>query len=188
VTRNTPQHKVDEVRSKLSAERLREFDEFCKHNRNTTAIRQLLEEWGYKVSQSAVQNWYRAFFPVGDEARKFNALAIAFSGVEVEDALQKLLIINANLIDDLMKALDDRGGMGEMRLEQLLVAVPQLSREVRACAEAVNSFKYVRDRKALETAGAYRAIQELRLIFTDTPFETSLAEAATGVLTRLEEE
>jgi hypothetical protein len=179
---------VDEVRSKLSAERLREFDEFCKHNRNTTAIRQLLEEWGYKVSQSAVQNWYRAFFPVGDEARKFNALAIAFSGVEVEDALQKLLIINANLIDDLMKALDDRGGMGEMRLEQLLVAVPQLSREVRACAEAVNSFKYVRDRKALETAGAYRAIQELRLIFTDTPFETSLAEAATGVLTRLEEE
>ncbi|MEH2265058.1 hypothetical protein [Nostoc sp.] len=44
-----------------------------------------------------MQNWYRAFFPVGDEVRKFNALAIAFSGVEIEDALQKLLIINANL-------------------------------------------------------------------------------------------
>ncbi|MEH1797122.1 hypothetical protein [Nostoc sp.] len=48
----------------------------------------MLEEWGHKVSQSSVQNCYRAFFPVGDEARKFNALAIAFSGVEIEDALQ----------------------------------------------------------------------------------------------------
>ncbi len=172
----------------MSAERLREFDEFCKHNRNTTAIRQLLEEWGYKVSQSAVQNWYRAFFPVGDEARKFNAIATAFSGVEVEDALQKLLVVNANLIDGLTAALSVREGFSEMKLEQLVVAIPQLSREVRACAEAVNSLKYVRDRKALEIAGAYRAIQELRLIFADTPFEIALAEAAKGVLTRLEEE
>lgn len=186
--RKAPQHKVDQIRSVMSAERLREFDEFCKYNRNTTAIRLLLEEWGYKVSQSAVQNWYGAFFPVGEEAKKFNAIASAFAGVEISDALQKLLIINANLIDELTNALSIREGVSEMRIEQLVVAIPQLSREVRACAEAVNGLKYIRDRRALEIAGAYRAIQELKLIFTDTPFENALNEAANAVLIRLEEE
>lgn len=171
----------------MSAERLREFDEFCKHNRNTTAIRQLLEEWDYKVSQSAVQNWYCAFFPVGNEAKKFNAIATAFSGVEVEDALQKLLILNANLIDRLLETFGKEGAIA-VDIEKQLAVIPHLSREVRACAEAVGNLKYHRDRKALETAGAYRAIQELRLIFADTPFESALAEAAKGVLTRLEEE
>lgn len=172
----------------MSAEQLRSFDEFCKYNRNTTAIRQLLEEWGYRVSQSAVQNWYGVFYPVGEEAKRFNAIASAFVGVEIGDALQKLMVINANLIDELTNALSVREGVSEMRVEQLVVAIPQLSREVRACAEAVNSLKYVRDRRALEMAGAYRAIQELRLIFTDTPFENALGEAANAVLTRLEEE
>ncbi|ABA24681.1 hypothetical protein Ava_D0016 [Trichormus variabilis ATCC 29413] len=188
MTRKAPQHRVDQIRSLMSAERLQEFDEFCKHNRNTTAIRQLLEDWGYKVSQTAVQNWYRAFFPVGEEAKRFNILTSAFSGVDTGDALQKVLVLNADLIDSVMEVLKLKGGVGAIDPEKLLPVVSHLSREVRACAEAVNGQKYIRDRKALEMAGAYRAIQELRLIFADTPFESALVEATKGVLSRLEEE
>jgi hypothetical protein len=185
--RNTPQHKVDAFRAQMNLEQRGEFDDFCRYNRNTTAIRQLLEDWGYKVSQSAVQNWYKYSFPVGQEAKRFNLLATEYNGVEIGDALQKLLIVNANLIDRFIITLES-ASTEDIRLEQLVTAIPSLSREVRACASELQQLKYVKDRKELEMAGAYRAIQELKLIFADSAFEQALDEAARSVMTRLEGE
>lgn len=187
LNRNTPQHKVDLMRSEMTAERVQEFDEFCRYNRNTTAIRQLLEDWGYKISQTAVQNWYRATYPVGQQAIAFNALASEYTGVEVGDALQKLLVINANLIDrflTIIQSLDSEA----FRVENIVSTIPALSREMRACASELNNLRYVKDRKELEVAGAYRAMQELKLTFADTPFEAALEEASRSVMLRIEGE
>ena len=185
MTRNTPQHKVDKIRSEMDADRLQEFDEFCRYNRNTTAIRQLLEDWGYQVSQTAVQNWYRRSFPIGSEAKRFNALTSIFVGVELQDALEKLLIINANLVDNLMTTIESRD-MQDVSVAGLLTSIPQMSREIRACASELNNLKYLRDRRELEIAGAYRAIQELQLIFKDTPFEAPLKEASRSAIAKIE--
>lgn len=185
--RNRPQHKVDSLRATMTAERRTEFDEFCKFNRNTTDIRRLLEDWGYKISQGAVQNWYRATFPIGEQAKRFNLLANQYVGVEVVDALQKMLVVNATMIDQLMIAFDSPSSEN-FRVENFISMIPSLSREVRACASELNDLRYHRDRASLEVAGAYRAIQELRLIFKDTPFENALDEAAKSVLMRIEDE
>lgn len=171
----------------MTSEQRGEFDDFCKYNRNTTAIRQFLEDWGFKVSQSAVQNWYKNTFPIGQEAKRFNLLATEYNGVEISDALQKLLIVNANLIDRFIITLES-ASTEDIRLEQLVTAIPSLSREVRACASELQQLKYLKDRKELEVAGAYRAIQELKLIFADTPFEQALEEAARSVLSRIDGE
>lgn len=185
--RNSPQHKVDAIRAGLSPEQLAEFDDFCKHNRNTTEIRRLLEDWGYKVSQSAVQNWYKATFPIGKEAKRFNLLANEYSGVDLSEALQKILILNANLIDRLIIALEEPV-KEDFFLEDLVSMIPSLSREVRACASELQQIKYIKDRKELENAGAYRAMQELKLIFADSPFEKSLEEAIRAVLSKMDGE
>jgi hypothetical protein len=169
----------------MDADRLQEFDEFCRYNRNTTAIRQLLEDWGYQVSQTAVQNWYRRNFPVGAEAKRFNMLTSAFTGVEIQDALEKLLVVNANLIDNLLVAIEAKD-LEEVQFSHLLSSVPQLSREIRACASEVNGLKYLRDRRELEIAGAYRVLQELQLIFKDTPFEAPLKEASRSAIAKIE--
>lgn len=179
--------KVDEFRHSLTPE---QDDEFIRiAGLPNIAVRDIygwLVDQNYQGSIRGVYTWFDSHRRAGEKAEKFNQLLESYEGVAAEKVLQKLLITFTEQLDTAIEqlALSDQ----PLQAGDWLKALPHLGREIRSCVTAMNQLATIRDRKAIEMAGVYRACQELRLIFVDGPFETALEEAIKSVTTRIENE
>lgn len=182
-----PQGKVDSFRSTINSDRDAEFIRIASlPNQNITSLHRWLCDEGYKGSYQSVCNWHESWRKSGKKAEALNKLTSEYIGVIPEQALQKILVEFANLLDlsleQVLSAPDE-----DIKAVDYLKQLPHIAREVRSCAEAINQLKYVGDRKAAELAGAMRVITELRLIYQDTPTESSIEEAIKSITARLED-
>jgi hypothetical protein len=184
----TAQGKVDEFRCGLSPERDAEFLRIANQpNQNITVIHRWLVDEGYKGSYQSVCNWYSNFKKNGEKAERFNQLTQAYTGVLPELALQKIVVIFGNLLDDYLEQIA-LAEPGAIEAAEYLKLLPHIAREIRSCAGAMHQMKFLGDRRELETSGAFRLAQELRLIFEDSPFSSALEEGLKSALTRMESE
>ncbi len=198
-----PQSKIDAIRADWDDEQQQEFNDFCRHNRNNTDIHKYLVDMGYDVSISAVDRWRTANFPIGEKAKALNALAINYRGIDVYDSLEFALGIafeQLNRLQDLLnqfaeiKAKFENGeDVSEAELQLLksgqsgfLMMVPTLLRELRSIAANINDYKFIRDKRELEMAGAEAVVQELLIVFKDMPIENAIQEACRGAIAKLE--
>lgn len=184
----TPQGKVDEFRSTLIPDRDAEFLRIASQpNQNITVIHRWLCDEGYKGSYQSCCNWYASFKRNGEKAERFNQLTQAYTGVLPELALQKIVVVFGNLLDDYLEQVA-MAEPGTIDAAEYMKLIPHLAREIRSCAGAMHQLRYLGDRKSTEQAGAYRLAAELKLIFEDTSFEKTLEEGIKGAITRLEAE
>lgn len=183
-----PQGKVDEFRCTLPPDRDAEFLRIANQpNQNITVIHRWLSDEGYKGSYQSVCNWSDRYRKQGERAQRFNQLTQTYVGAVPDLALQKIVVVFSNLLDDYLEqvAMAEPGTIDAVEYMKL---IPHLAREIRSCAGAIHQLKYMGDRREVESAGAYRLAQELRLIYQDTSFEKTLDEGLKGALTRLEAE
>lgn len=184
----TAQGKVDEFRCGLGLERDSEFLRIANQpNQNITTIHRWLVDEGYKGSYQSVCNWAEKHRKQGERAERFNQLTQTYVGAVPELALQKIVVVFSNLLDDYLEQVATADSES-INLSEYLRIIPHLAREIRSCAGAMHQLRYLSDRKEIETAGAYRLAQELKLIFEDSPFEKTLEEGLKGALTRFEAE
>lgn len=198
-----PQSKVDAICADMNNEQQQEFNDFCRHNRNNTDIHRYLVDLGYDVHISSVHRWRNANFPIGDKAKALNALAINYRGIDVYDSLEFALGIafeQLNRMQDLLNQFaaikarfDNHESVSDEELQVLksgqsgfLMMVPTLLRELRSIAANINDYKFIRDRRELEMAGAEAVVQELLIVFKDLPIENAIQEACRGALAKLE--
>lgn len=145
-----------------------------------------LIEIGFKGSLRCVYTWHEAHRKVGAAAQKFNKLLEDYEGASGEKALQKLLVVFTEQLD---VALTNLGTVEEpISGADYLKALPHLGREIRSCVTAMNTLSSIRDRKALEVAGAWRMAAELRLIFEESAFLDALEEAIKSAMLKIEDE
>jgi|GEM_PF-2481571 len=198
-----PQSKIDAIRADWDDERQQEFNDFCRHNRNNTDIHRYLVDLGCDVSISAVHRWRHANFPIGEKAKALNALAINYRGIDVYDSLEFALGIafeQLNRLQDLLNQfavikvrVENQEDVSEAELQLLksgqsgfLMMVPTLLRELRSIAGNINEYKFIRDKRELEMAGAEAVVQELLIVFKDLPIENAIQEACRGAIAKLE--
>lgn len=179
--------KVDEFRHDLSpeldAELLRIAD---LPNISVPEIHKWLLEQGFVGSLRCIYTWHEQHRKVGAAAQKFNKLLEDYQGASSEKALQKLLVVFTEQLD---VALTNIGSAEEpISGADYLKALPHLGREIRSCVTAMNSLTTIRDRKALEVAGAFRMAAELRLIFEESAFLDALEEAIKSAMLKIEDE
>lgn len=184
----TPQGKVDEFRSGLSIERDAEFIRIANQpNQNITTLHRWLIDEGYKGSYQSVCNWSERTRKQGERAERFNQLTQTYVGAVPELALQKIVVVFSNLLDDYLEQVA-MAEPGEIDAAEYMKLIPHLAREIRSCAGAMHQLRYLGDRKELEIAGMHRAFQELRLTFEDSPFAASLEEGIKGAIAKIEAE
>jgi hypothetical protein len=183
----SPQFDVDKARSQMTAEDLQGFDHLCRFNPTYGDIQGRLRELGHIVSHSAVQSWFTATYPVGDEAKVINALTMTYAGVEPYQALQMSMSIAVSLTDTLMKHCDE-SRLASASAGDLMMTVGNLLKEMRTCARVLQDFKVTRDRKALELAGGYRVIEILRHLAEDSPMANNIADFCDAAIGQLEQE
>lgn len=190
--------------AKLPTDKVEELKAFARTSRNTAEIRNHFRDLGYDFTQAQVQTWFLETFPVGEEAAQLNKSASRYQGVETFDALQfglglvvkQLAVIESELGQyNTIKAKAESGEPLTMTEEHymkggwqgfMMLLTPML-KELRAIAQGVNEYRYIRDRQELEIAGAQTAMQELLLIFADSPFEDALKEGIRGVMKKMEQ-
>lgn len=183
-----PQGKVDEFRGTLVADRETEFLRIASiPNQNITTIHRWLCDEGYKGSYQSVCNWYSSFKKNGERAERFNQLTQTYVGAVPELALQKIVVVFSNLLDDYLEQVA-MAEPGTIDAAEYMKLIPHLAREIRSCAGAMHQLRYLGDRKELEIAGMHRAFQELRLTFEDSPFAASLEEGIKGAIAKIEAE
>lgn len=179
--------KVDEFRHSLTPE---QDDEFIRiAGLPNIAVRDIygwLVDQNYQGSIRGVYTWFEGHRKAGEKAEKFNQLLESYEGVAAEKVLQKLLVTFTEQLDTAIINLSTANE--PLAAGDWLKALPHLGREIRSCVTAMNQLATIRDRKSLEMAGAWRACQELKLIFVDGPFESALEEAIKSVMTRIENE
>lgn len=198
-----PQSKIDAICADWDNDRQQEFNDFCRHNRNNTDIHRYLVDLGYDVHISSVHRWRHANFPIGDKAKALNALAINYRGIDVYDSLEFALGIAFEQLNrmqgqlELFAAVKSRFENGEdvsdAELQLLksgqsgfLMMVPTLLRELRSIATNINDYKFIRDKRELEMAGAEAVVQEILIVFKDLPIENAIQEACRGAIAKLE--
>ena len=183
----SPQFDIDKARSQMTAEDLADFDHLCRFNPTYSDIQGRLKELGYTVSHSAVQSWFTANYPVGEEAKVINALTLSYTGVEPFQALQMSMSIAVSLTDSLMKHCDE-SRLASASAGDLMMTVGGLLKEMRTCAKTLQDWKVTRDRKGLELAGGYRLVEILRNLSEDSPQATHLRDFCDAAIAQLEQE
>ena len=198
-----PQSKVDAICAGWDNEQQQEFNDFCRHNRNNTDIHRYLVDMGHDVSVSAVHRWRHANFPIGEKAKALNALAINYRGIDVYDSLEFALGIAFEQLNRMQELLnqfaeikarfDKHEAVSDEELQLLksgqsgfLMMVPTLLRELRSIAANINDYKFIRDKRELEMAGAEAVVQELLIVFKDMPVENAVEAACRGAIAKLE--
>jgi hypothetical protein len=139
---------------------------------------------GYSGSLRSVYTYAEQQRKIGAEAAKVNKLLADYDGLASEALLQKMAAIFTQQLDSAIIQLSTSDQPVEAA--DWLKIIPHLGREARSCVTAINQLQTVRDRRALELAGAFRMAQELRLIFTDSPFESALDEAIKSAFHRIQ--
>jgi hypothetical protein len=182
------QFRVDEIRHQMSKdcpEKLQEFERLCKFRASITTLHQYLKDQGYELHYSSVWQWWYATYPVGDEAKKVNALALAYDGIDTDSLLRMALAQSIFTLDEVRQKITEKT-LEELKPQVLLGALPPLLREIRALTEQINNRQYIQDQQELERSGAYTVLAELELTFKDTAFEQPLRDAKRGALAKLE--
>jgi hypothetical protein len=184
-----PQSSIDKILSELSEDDRAEFLEFCRFNPTYSDIKARLKELGHDASVSSIQRWYLRSFPVGDEAKKLNALMTPYAGADSLGALQMSLGVSTQLIDSFMQLL------GQDELEKLkdrpATIAYQLSillKEMRVTAAAINQQQVIRDRKSLELAGGYRLAELIKSFSESDPNFAVIEALINAALSQLEDE
>lgn len=183
--------KVDKFRrEKLTADENAELDEFVRYRPPNMEIYQWLCEHGYDGQLCSVQNWYRATYPTGEQAKAINELARSSAGIDHRAVLEIMLTRTtamANSAFNQLEKLCEKGIIDGADLDQLFKLIPALNRELRATSSQLGELNYIRDRAELELAGAYRMLEGLRQIFDDNPaILEPLKTAANSVLAEIE--
>lgn len=186
--RKHPRHKVDEIRYAMRPEKRREFDDFCRFGRNCTDIQRWLADEGHTISVTAVSAWRRATFPTGEQAKILNGLAQVYDGLEGDRSLQTVEGIALSLIRQLTQTWQSAPNKLDPDILKLFALLPPLMRECRSSAAQREQMQFIRDRAALEIAGAQRACDILLQTFQATAFEDSLREATRGAMSQIEQE
>lgn len=186
--KKTAQGKVDQFRCTLEPDRDAEFLRIANQpNQNITVLHRWLVDEGFKGSYQSVCNWHGQWKRNGEKADVFNQLNETYSGVIPEKALQKIVVVFGNLLDDYIEQIE-AAEPGSINAGEYLKIIPHIAREVRSCAGVIHQLKYLSDRREIENAGAFRLAQELRLTFEDTPFQATLEEGVKGAIARMETE
>lgn len=151
---------------------------------NLSEVYRWLVDLGYKGSLRSVYVYADQKRKVGAEAAKMNLLLADYDGLASEAILHRMATIFSQQLDIAITDIS----LSDQPVEKadLLKVIPHFGREARSCVTAANQLKDIRDRKALEMAGAFRMAQELRLIFTDSPFESALDEGIKSAFQRIE--
>lgn len=176
---------VEDFCKLISAEDNEELSRMLERpSANLSDVYRWLSELGYKGSLRSIYTYASQQRKIGAEAAKVNKLLSDYDGLASEALLQKMAAIFTQQLDTAIVQL----ATSEQPVEAAdwLKIIPHLGREARSCVTAINQIQTVRDRKALEMAGAFRMAQELRLIFTDSPFESALDEGIKSAFQRIE--
>lgn len=182
------QYRVDEIRlhwSKEQPELLAEFEDLCKYRASIQTLWSFLNDHDQSVSRASVWQWYHATFPVGEEAKKINAIALQYGGLDTANLLNATLAAAILTFNDVRSQLESVG-VAEIKTETLLAMMPSLIREIRSLTDQIDSRQIIVDRHELELAGAYTILAELELTFKDTAFEQPFKDAKRGALAKLE--
>lgn len=154
---------------------------------NTRArdIHEYLGEFGFNGSLSSVYSWWHRVRATGQKAEVFNKLLEDYQGADHTRILYKAVVVLNNQLDDCVTRLETSP---PAHPKDYLRLIPELSRNLLAISQFIEQNTSIKDRRDLELGGAARALQELRLIFADSPFEEALEEGIKSVMQRLEAE
>ena len=154
---------------------------------NTRArdIHDYLSEYGFTGSLSSVYSWWNRVRKTGQKAETFNKLLEDYQGADTTRILNKVVVVLHNQLDDCLSRLETSQ---PAHPKDYLRLIPELGRNILAISQFVEQSNGIKDRRDLELGGAARALQELRLIFADSPFEEALEEGIKSVMQRLEAE
>lgn len=171
--------------SKSDPEALAEFENLCKYRASIPTLWRFLNDAGHKVHQSSVWQWFHATYPIGEEAKKINAIVLEFGGLDTDNLLNAALVAAMLTLNEVRTAIATHG-MDKLKPEALLSSLPGLIREIRSLTDQINSRQLITDRHELEVAGAYTVLAEMELTFKDTAFEQPFKDAKRGALAKLE--
>jgi hypothetical protein len=180
-----PQNAVDRLLLKLSSDVGNDFLRLARHNSNAADMQRWLNEQALeaglsdRVSVSSCQNWREANFPPAAQAQLVNALASSYAGTDASAALELALGIAAELLDKLFQQITPEK-LEEASVSSLLYQSTLLLKEVRASAGALHLLETIRDRRALELAGAYRMAELLQ--------DSGMADAVAAAIAQVESE
>jgi hypothetical protein len=124
------QYRVDEIRltlSKDAPELLAEFDNLCKYRASIHDLWAFLNDHGHQVHRSSVWQWYHATFPVGEEAKKINAIALQYGGLDTANLLNATLAAAILTFNEVRVQIEAKG-VSAMKPEALVAMVPSLIR------------------------------------------------------------
>lgn len=154
---------------------------------NTRArdIHEYLGEFGFTGSLSSVYSWWNRVRATGAKAERFNQLLEDYQGADHTRVLNKVVVVLHNQLDDCLTRLETSA---PAHPKDYLRLIPELGRNILAISQFIEQNSNIKDRRDLELGGAARALQELRLIFADSPFEEALEEGIKSVMQRLEAE
>ncbi len=164
------------------------FDEYCRFNRTNTDIWRYLVAQGYLISLTAVDHWRRDTFPDGEQAKVLNGLAQVYDGLEGDRSLITIEGIALSLIRQLTQTYQQAPNKLDPDILKLFALLPGFMREARSAAASREEMKYIKDRSALELAGAQRMADILVQTFDGTSFEDALKEATQGAMMQVEQE
>ena len=172
----------------MSIEKRKAFDEYCRFNRNNTDIWRWLINDGFIISLSAVDHWRKDNFPIGEQAKILNGLAQVYDGLEGDRSLASIEGIALSLIRQLTQTYQQAPNKLDPDIIKLFSLLPGFMREARSAAASREEMKFIKDRAALELAGAQRMADILLLAFKDTSYEDALKEAVQGAMLQIEQE
>jgi hypothetical protein len=164
------------------------FDEYCRFNRTNTDIWRWLVAEGFIISLTAVDHWRKDTFPDGEQAKILNGLAQVYDGLQGDRSLQAIEGIALSLIRQLTQTYQQAPNKLDPDILKLFALLPSFMREARSAASQREEMKFIKDKGALELAGAQRMADILLLAFKDTTYEDALKEAVHGAMLQIEQE
>lgn len=172
----------------MTPEKRSAFDEYVRFNRSNTDIWRWLVNEGHVISLSAVDHWHKYTFPTGEQAKILNQLGTVYDGLEGDRSLQTIEGIALALIRQLAQTYQQAPNKLDPDILKLFAMLPALMRECRSSASQREEMRFIKDRAALELAGAQRMADILIQTFEGTSYEDSLREAVTGAMMQVEQE
>lgn len=172
----------------MTLEQRKAFDEYCRFNRTNTDIWRYLVAEGYLISLTAVDHWRKDTFPDGEQAKMLNGLAQVFDGLDGDRSLATIEGIALSLIRQLTQTYQQAPNKLDPQLLKLFALLPGFMREARSSAASREEMRHIKDRAALERAGAQRLADILIQAFDGTSFEDALKEAVQGAMMQVEQE
>ncbi|MDZ7355895.1 MAG: hypothetical protein ONB55_22470 [candidate division KSB1 bacterium] len=185
-SRKTPQTKADPAIAALSGEDRVELARMCEAHSNVSEIHRWLCDRVPGIPYRSVLAWYNREYPPGENARFLNALLAEFRGINPVDAHAASLAQVVKLTDLIMSEVNE-SGLVDLS-PSLLSNLVDLLREQRQSAQSLANSQRIKDTKALELAGGYRAVEIAVRMSEGTPHAGTVNEVMAGAIAQLEQE